>query len=127
MLGLSCLWPPVACRRTEIVPGSFRDDPLPEDLDEIRLGWFGPDDPEVGRSDNSLAALAWTMGDYEEAEARLHDALAMKRRIFCDDHPTTCKTLLNLTSLLLDLALRPLGFLLLFATTAPPLGGFACG
>jgi ABC-type branched-subunit amino acid transport system substrate-binding protein len=26
--------------------GPGRDDALPEDLDEIRLGWFGPDDPD---------------------------------------------------------------------------------
>jgi tetratricopeptide (TPR) repeat protein len=68
----------------------------------IREGAFGPDDPSVSESLNSLAWLLHDQGERARARVYLERALAIDERVFGPNSPTTAITLNNLVYLLLD-------------------------
>ncbi len=64
-----------------------------EEAAEIRAALLGADHPLAVASRASLAAVHYTVGDYETAVDLYRDVLAQRERLFDADHPRVAETL----------------------------------
>jgi len=65
---------------------------------DARRSILPPDHPDLASSENELGNVLVRMARHAEGRGHLETALAMRRRVFGDQHPVTASALLNLAA-----------------------------